>query len=131
MKKCFESNSTKFDDATAAASVGSIRRSTLNERLVRKKLDKIHKNSAHKAINTKIQDDSHCVVSEHLCPTPSLAVQSSPRDGKSEKVSGFDHFLSEIRERNIMLHHMSKGLVTIKELWTECFIGMSRGPVLR
>ena len=68
---------------------------------------------------------------ENVFPVSLIQVQTSSRDGKSRNISRFVHFSSEIRDSNVKLHHMSKGLVTIKALWTEHSVRMNRGPSLR
>ena len=70
-------------------------------------------------------------MTEDVCPVSLLQVQTSPRDGKSRKISRFTHFSNEIRDRNVKLHYMSKELVKIKELSMENSVGTNGGPVLR
>ena len=131
MKKKIESSIANVDDATVVALVGSVSKSSMNEMLVHKKLDKIDRNLTQIAINTNKKENNQCAVPEDVWPVLLFQVQTSSRDGKSRKFIRFAHFSNEIRDGNMKLHNMSKGLVMIKELWTENSVGMNRGPALR
>ena len=117
---------------TIGTSVGNLSNAVVSEILLHKKLDKIDKNLALIAMNTSCKcNNGRNDAFENWSSSDLHHSQMHNEPAKSFKKSRFEHFSDEIRNGNSMLHHMAKGLTTMRELWIEYAVGINGGPALR
>ena len=113
---------------TIGTSIGALSKSAASETLLHKKLDKIDKNLALVVMNTSNNNARN--VNESLQTSPSgdsNQIEVRNQSVKTIKKSRFVHFSNEIRHGNEHLHHMSRGLTTVRELWIEYTMGTNGG----
>ena len=59
-----------------------------------------------------------------------ISETSNPKEVKSKKVCRFVQFSNEMRTCNVSLRHISKGLMSMRELWTEHKHGLNGRELL-
>ena len=121
-----------FRNENITTSVGSVSRSALSEMLVHKKLEKMDENLALIAMRSSVNAAENSCDASISIPSHDYPEESNfSAPTKALKSCRFEHFSKEIRQGNHNLHHMSKGLTTVRELWMECSVGINDGPDLR